>query len=417
MSKWLPGLVAAAGLTTAGSLAHGVTFTSGLSVDYLRGNFNNGALVRPSAGTMGIQQGVDLGQTNGKPPWFDNSTFVYTGQVFDADGIFAFAEQIDDNVIVKVDGVEVIRNQQWNVATTSSSATNNTAAGAGTTNFGMGPNGDGWHDLEIRLSHGGGGAGASGQGTNWSNTFGIGFANNPVVGSVNGNDYFKPIDPGDGSLFRTQISGFAGPAQPGLVEAILPGNGPNTSGNPNFGPNIVLDHVKLSPELGNTNAKPPWMDQTTVVYSGYIHDHDGIFSIAENIDDKVRVFINGKLAIQNDQWNVATTTGSTANNSAPFAGTLNWGPGQNGWHLLEIYMSNGGGGAGAEFVGNGWNNSFGLGYNPNGSASTNGAHYLQLVDPGDGSLLRTSLVPEPSTMLLLGLGGMASTMVRRRRKA
>ena len=28
--------------------------------------------------------------------WADNTTFVYTGQVFDADGVFSFAESIDD---------------------------------------------------------------------------------------------------------------------------------------------------------------------------------------------------------------------------------------------------------------------------------------------------------------------------------
>ena len=118
----------------------------------------------------------------GVSPWLfagNNETVVYRGEFFDADGIFAFAENIDDDVVLRIDGNEVIRDAQWNVPRSSwTNEGGNTAAGAGTTNFGMGPNNDGWHEIEILMSNGGGGAGPVG-GNGWEGNYGFGVNINP----------------------------------------------------------------------------------------------------------------------------------------------------------------------------------------------------------------------------------------------
>lgn len=406
-TKLIPAVIAAAGLFAGASNANAVNI-SGLAVDYLRGDINESALVLP-AGTGGYQSGVDNGQTDTSPPWAGATTYVYTGQIFDADGIFAFAENIDDKVRVKVDGVQVINSDNWNVATTSSSTTSNSAAGAGTIDFGMGANNDGWHDIEIRMSNGGGGAGANGSNTGWSSTFGFGFNDNPVVdgvvGSVDGNDYTAPVDPGDASLFRTQVSGIAAPGAAGMVQGILVGN-INTAPNPNAVDlnQVVIDHVTDGPVLGYTNGKPPWQDNMTAVYSGFLFDADGIFSLAESIDDKVRIFVDGNLVLSNDAHNVATTTG-----------ILDLGAGSNGWFKLDIYMSNGGGGAGATGASAGWATNFGIGFNADGTTSLLAADYVALNT--DNARLQIGLVPEPTSLALLSLGALVGTMRRRRRES
>jgi hypothetical protein len=83
----------------------------------------------PNPATL-VQLGVRMGQTNAKPPWGDYETWVYTGQFYDADGIFSFAENIDDNVSVKIDGVLRLRNElnssggsSWYTPTTTGSTT------------------------------------------------------------------------------------------------------------------------------------------------------------------------------------------------------------------------------------------------------------------------------------------------------
>src|SRR5262249_43260474 len=131
-------------------------------------------------------------------------TWVYTGQVYDADGIFSFAENIDDNVLVRIDGVPMLRNTTSNVPTSTGNTSSNPFGGV--TNFGMGPNGDGWHNIEIRFGNGTGGAGAV-AGTGWTTSFGFGFSATGSTG-VNGtaDSYATPLDDGTMSLFRTPVS-------------------------------------------------------------------------------------------------------------------------------------------------------------------------------------------------------------------
>ena len=169
--------------------------TTGLLAGEITSNFSFAA----NPGDLGMQLAPWHGLTNVKSAnpleWRDNSTFVYSGQVYDADGVFSFAENIDDNVVLTIDGVEVLRNQSWNTPTTT-----------GILGIGMGADGDGWHDIEIRLSHGGGGAGAV-AGNGWTTTKGFGL-NVSGTASNQGGDYPDSVtDPGDGSLWRYSVPG------------------------------------------------------------------------------------------------------------------------------------------------------------------------------------------------------------------
>ncbi len=193
---------------------------------------------------------------------------------------------------------------------------------------------------------------------------------------------------------------------PGLVESrILPDTTNQFQTNTN--PGVINTGGTggghpLGFRMGNTNATTEgtttpntWNDNDTWIYKGWYYDADGQFAIGENIDDSVRVWVNGTLRLANDTWNQPTTTGSNANN--PNGGTTNFGMGPNGdgWHLIEVRMFNGGGGAGA-VDGTGWSGaSKGLAINPGLTPtalanlnSTDGQYYTILADPGNASLLR-----------------------------
>ncbi|MDF1754813.1 MAG: autotransporter-associated beta strand repeat-containing protein [Verrucomicrobiales bacterium] len=203
--------------TLLGPDANGNFYVSGLVETVYSGqNISN-----PTSGSLlggpSLYNSVRAGESNfgsatvdngASGPWTfvgNNETVVYTGQFYDADGVFSFAENIDDQVLVKVDDVDVLRNTVWNQPSTTGTTTNNSATGAGTLNFGSGPNGDGWHEIEFIFGGGGGGNGAT-SGNGWTSTFGFGLN---VDGSTSnqGGDYIAPVDSGDGSLFRTIATG------------------------------------------------------------------------------------------------------------------------------------------------------------------------------------------------------------------
>jgi hypothetical protein len=122
-----------------------------------------------------------------------NVTLLYRGWLYDSDGIFAFGENIDDNVQVRVDGNVVLLNDQgtqgaaWQSVTRSNSdldhsggtANGNTAWASLTPLQQAGNFGIGWHSIEIRLGEFGGTGGphlSALGGANWNDTFGFGIA-------------------------------------------------------------------------------------------------------------------------------------------------------------------------------------------------------------------------------------------------
>jgi autotransporter-associated beta strand protein len=162
-----------------------------------------------NTGTGGAKLTPAAGETASTPPWGDYMGYVYTGQFYDADGVFTFAENIDDIAEVKIDGIVRLRNFGATTASTTGypGLYGENPFGAVNTlvNYGMGPAGDGWHDIEIRFYNGTGNAGA--QGTSlWSSLKGFGFDPNTINTNAQGNAYVIPTDPGDMTLFRCHIS-------------------------------------------------------------------------------------------------------------------------------------------------------------------------------------------------------------------
>jgi fibronectin-binding autotransporter adhesin len=162
-----------------------------------------------NSGTGGVTLSPAAAETASTPPWSDYTGYVYSGQFYDADGVFTFAENIDDMVIIKIDGVVRLRNTGAGTPSTTGyvglNSENPFGAVNTSVNYGMGANGDGWHDIEIRVYNGTGNAGAV-SGNLWSTLKGLGVDSTSINTNVLGNSYVIPMDPGDMSLFRCKVS-------------------------------------------------------------------------------------------------------------------------------------------------------------------------------------------------------------------
>ncbi|MCX6872730.1 MAG: Ig-like domain-containing protein [Verrucomicrobia bacterium] len=123
---------------------------------------------------------VDLSQTEASIA--DNTTEIYTGQIYDADGQIAFTEDIDDKTRLYIDGTLVLSSDNWDDRVS-------------TGNLNLTP---GWHEFELRISNGTGGSGPH-------TSPGFGYDPN------GGTNWMHPSDPGDGSLFRSALPGGMAP--------------------------------------------------------------------------------------------------------------------------------------------------------------------------------------------------------------
>ena len=123
---------------------------------------------------------VNLSQTEDSIA--DNTTEIYTGQIYDADGQIAFTEDIDDKTRLYIDGTLVLSSDGWDDRVS-------------TGNLNLTP---GWHDFELRISNGTGGSGPY-------TSPGFGYDPN------GGTNWSHPSDPGDGSLFRSALPGGTAP--------------------------------------------------------------------------------------------------------------------------------------------------------------------------------------------------------------
>ena len=182
--------------------------------------------------------------------WGDNQTWVYTGQFYVPAGVttVAFAGNIDDAWYLKFDGA-VYHDWAWGGHTGAISVTPDT-----------------WHDIELRFTNGGGGAGAVG-GNNWAGSLpdtatypnppwakGFGYALNPAnPSSDNANDYLAPIDNGAMNLFRV-----SGGVLTKTGSGTLTLSGANTAAGPTTvsqGTLLVngsLDHSPVTVQTGAT---------------------------------------------------------------------------------------------------------------------------------------------------------------------
>jgi autotransporter-associated beta strand protein len=145
--------------------------------------------------------------------------------------------------------------------------------------------------------------------------------------------------------------------------------------------------VQLTTRMANTNSKPPWSDNITYVYTGYLWNRaetNVTWTFGENVDDNAMLKIDGMTVLNNGTWN------------APTIGTMTLTPGA---HVFEARFGNGGGGAGlvdGTATGNAlswWKtNAFGFGVDYLGRNETNIVNFTSLTDPGDGSLLTLTAV-------------------------
>ncbi len=194
---------------------------------------------------------------------------------------------------------------------------------------------------------------------------------------------------------------------PGLLEGVVMGTTAFTTdgtrpANPgNFG--IQMEPRMLQNSSVTQQALTGHLDNDVWVYTGYVKDNDGVFSFAGNQDDNLGVWIDGTLVL-NSGGNVVGSTAykNTQNATGPTTPNGNAGtPSQNfgagiaipgygtGWHLVEIRMRNGTGGAGP-WGNNGFTTNYGFGYK-DGIGALDGADYIKPIDDGTGNLFLTAL--------------------------
>ena len=122
--------------------------------------------------------------------WPVNSMYVYSGYIWNrapTNETWTFAENFDDQVLLRIDNITVLNDGNWNVPT------------KGTITLSPGP-----HSFDLRLGQGTGGAGGNNNG-GWNTTrsFGVDFQGRDVVDF---NNFVLLTDPGNGSLLsRTAI--------------------------------------------------------------------------------------------------------------------------------------------------------------------------------------------------------------------
>ncbi len=184
-------LVVSSTIQTSGkvSLEEGTVFvqggTPGLYKGILTNQFNLGD-VNPKTNVSLL-----LDMANTTTGWPTNSTAVYTGFVWNrasTNVTWTFVENFDDSAYLVIDGQIVLNNSGWNTPT---KGTITLAPGA--------------HSFEARFGQGGGGAGPNVVSNVWES------ATMAFVCDYQGRDTLNPayfnfmVDPGDGSLFTTDI--------------------------------------------------------------------------------------------------------------------------------------------------------------------------------------------------------------------
>ena len=116
--------------------------------------------------------------TDADDRWASKITFIYTGEIYDEDGVMSFRAHIDDYVLLMIDGQTVLDHTDWQTPVVGS-----IDKGAG-----------GWFDFELRM---------------WNGEGNAGMRSNPGFGwdADGGSNYVYPENTEGTELFR-----FAGPA-------------------------------------------------------------------------------------------------------------------------------------------------------------------------------------------------------------
>ncbi len=143
-------------------------------------------LDKPNSGNLGVDSiGPTDSELRAGGAWSNNTTIVYSGQIYDEDGDLTFYENIDDSVHLVIDGQTVLDNSAWNVPS------------QGAIQLGKG----GWYDFELRLGNGTGGFGPA-----VADQIGFGYDPTRKSTSTNPADYTLPRNtaPENADLFRAR---------------------------------------------------------------------------------------------------------------------------------------------------------------------------------------------------------------------
>ena len=351
---------------------------------------DGGAQLTPRAanGTVVVPGGNNQSATlaNGYV-WWNYSSAIYSGYVWNRSGTnetWTFIQNLDDSCLIVLDGQTVLFGRLNDVATRIV-----------TVAVAPGP-----HAFELRFGQHGGGAGGSaipGSG------FGIDLLGRNTTDSAN---FIIPYAYGNGMpviytedapFFTTTLNGYVETPSAVRVEegtlALLPRPGllfGEVDGNGNWTATPSTNTVDLATTVANTYGSPGHGDTFTLVYSGAILNRTGhhvTWSFMMDYDD------GGRLVL--DKTNVLIYAASECKKKT---GTVTLPPGA---HAIELRFAENSGGDGPWSGAIPW--AIGI---KEGAATTVWEDYSMLADPGDGSLLTTSLPADYSgTAFDLAAGG------------
>ncbi|HQQ91846.1 MAG TPA: autotransporter-associated beta strand repeat-containing protein, partial [Kiritimatiellia bacterium] len=306
--------------------------------------------------------------------WWNYASAVYSGYVWNRSGtneMWTFIQNLDDACLIVIDGQTVL-----------SGRLNDTATRIVTVPVTPGP-----HAFEVRFGQHAGGAGGSvipGSG------FGIDLQGRHTTDSANfvipyayGNgmpDIYTEAEP----FFTTTLNGYVETPSAVQVEAgtlaLLSDLTPGllfgeVDGNKNWNAMPNTTTVDLATSVANVYGSPGHGDTFTLVYTGAIWNRTGqdvTWSFMMDYDDGGRLII--------DRTNVVIFA---ADSCKTMTGTVTLPPGP---HAIELRFTENGGGDGP------WSGviPWAIGIKV-GAASTTWQDYAMLADPGDGSLLTTSM--------------------------
>jgi fibronectin-binding autotransporter adhesin len=303
----------------------------------------------PNPGNFGVKLEPRMAQTNvvtgsGVTGWSDNTAFIYTGYFYDADGVFTFMENMDDNTLVTIDGVNRLLNNSganpWQTVTSTATtqgqrggtldtAVLNTGTPTGLAAIPANPDlPAGWHSIEIRIYNGTGGAGPVAT-NGFANNYGLGLNPNGTM-TLDGTQAFRPIDDGTGTLFRTAAAG------KGDI-SLADGTTLNVGGF-QLTKNVVLNSVGNTTSLNVTAAGAS--DAESIQLTGTTAS--GIITLAGNAAvsaGNLSVVAGGSVSIAGDPGSSLTVTGTqTFDGSVNLdAGTLNLQGVGSGTGLVSVF--------------------------------------------------------------------------------
>ena len=172
----------------------------GLLEGRLAGAFNT---TGANPGTAVVMTTRYANSTDGGP-WVDNSTYVYSGMINNsaaAPVTFAFAEQFDDSVMLRIDGTTVLNNSGWNTQT-----------------YGTISLSPGWHTFDLRLGQGSFGVGPSAGGVDGTTGLGVAYSNAASGGWQSLTDNGNFLDAGKSTASYLSPSGTVRVAIGGVLD-------------------------------------------------------------------------------------------------------------------------------------------------------------------------------------------------------